>query len=101
MKNKNIHVNWSDNTLSNSMPEIKVNSEIELVSGWRSHATSIGKSLHLVSEKQIDELLKAIWNIYINEKQNTHSTSLYDAHPKKNSTCKTKLRSGLFFRHFC
>ena len=31
MKNKNISVKWSDNTLSESMPEMKANSEIELL----------------------------------------------------------------------
>ena len=72
MKNKNISVKWSDNTLSESMPEMKANSEIELLkdtSGWRSHVTSISNSLHLVSESQLDELLKGIWDLYINEKQ--------------------------------
>ena len=72
MKNKNISVKWSDNTLSESMPEMKANSEIELLkdtSGWRSHVTSISNSLHLVSESQLDELLKGIWNLYINENQ--------------------------------
>ena len=72
MKNKNISVKWSDNTLSESMPEMKANSEIELLmdtSGWRYHVTYISNSLHLVSESQLDELLKGIWDLYINEKQ--------------------------------
>ena len=66
MKNKNISVKWSDNTLSESMPEMKANSEIELLkdtSGWRSHVTSISNSLHLVSESQLDELLKGVWDL--------------------------------------
>jgi D-sedoheptulose 7-phosphate isomerase len=71
MKNKNIDVIWRADLISNSMPDIKVNSEIELLNkdGWRSHTVAIGNSLRLVREKQLDVLLKGIWDIYINEKQ--------------------------------
>mgnify|MGYP001192568208 CR=1 FL=1 len=71
MKNKNIDVIWKADLISNSMPDIKVNSEIELLNkdGWRSHTVAIGNSLRLVREKQLDVLLKGIWDIYINEKQ--------------------------------
>ena len=71
MKNKNIDVIWKADLISNSMPDIKVNSEIELLNkdGWRSHTVAIGNSLRLVREKQLDVLLKGIWDIYINKKQ--------------------------------